>query len=1469
MNECLVAKPGPDRKGAYYPWQIWARAVICRAIGARIVDENVYVYKPARTVYLETLGGLYPVGFARKLMHRLGADRTDIHPMRYFETYRTLSHKAQTREERAIWEERFLHSQTPVSQQVCLHQTSTDWLRRLLFCGAPKHNSVKHKLMPLPEQVPPEYSSLGATYLGLLLRMGITVLPERRLPCALASLLSVCDAVQNGVGYHDIREAWKAMGLQHDITPNEMVALLRRLRVSVPVYMLEKLPHEQRIGLRCIIRGTIIGVSIMLLPIQNAIAAHFVPIKHGSVKIVDGEIPSYPLNYYYNPPKPFSYEDVNIDGYALDFRLNIDVELTNRPRSTILAKLPLHIETVEDDVVDRATSTTNLHQVNQATQMCAQELPQDLEVLFEEALELYRMWESSNSNDDPSIIGINSPSGISPTHENIATQPPKPILTPELKLKTKFDLFGADGTLIPHHIRIVGPLPPTALESCFGNYSGLPPIITWSPTPNTNLLHLQEGYPKGSRHRNASGGQCSCLLRSSFCRHVLSDLLAKRFVLFVNTDIPAVYQMFDRAYTLVVAGDKHDFFNAQRLVTGLPLPVTTTVWRKCGVEVVFPPIEAFVHNSFNTSSIRVITHDVGDLTLTLVRPRGARLTYLCEIVAFWWEESNVYDYLRGVGLGLLSAFYERVWSAITYAVQAVTHWSIYHNVLTACLYVAKILGLTAVAGLGAFYGIVLAAKILTITYLYNTYKRMGVAGKLAAVLTSWASPVGPALFGSTAVYEVFYESSWTSTQTTVLRQPPPSMAVERVFNRNYPSLPETLPNFRNIVATKTALTLPQIAGVFHGITSKTNDVPNVEDVNILLTNAARVQEFNTINRGMLMIGRVPIKGRGACWSCAGSLRGMGHCKFGLGKCCIANLSNTQGVPKLGIDEINLLNHVWPHTGGCRLLPINSTAFSPPDAEFLLNPSRYITTNLPISKIFDPRLTPITKRINVVGVAHPGYFPTVQPRGPGMVLMGLLTRTYRVVPYKPEQHIWEFITAFIIQTFPPHLLESLHIMSYDTLVTLVKRVADYTKALKRLRLEGLPEIKFKVFGKTQLIPATEYKPPAPPVKLTRFKPRIIYVPPMESQIVLGAVFRPGAESVKELFPLESCCFYASGAKPKKLLELLHKIRGLDGWVVAEGDVACCETSHTKGSFDHCYTIMQKFFCQQFSKEFVHCYESYAQPSISSQSNGYYFKGTVKMMPSGSIGTTVLTGLMVCSAVLSSMLATVLKCGIKDLPNTRNDIIETAKTKCFAAIAGDDMLVMFDPCGEDPTILYDTFLKHMAACGLEVKLKITNTQQMVFLAMTPYYCEEKTTNGMVSQTYMWGPVLGRRLYKHHCALDIPGDPRTWLGEVAHMEAVCYGHVPILYDIAVRVLAIMGKRLTPRKSMLEKLHAEDEYRAAIDPHAFRYNDRTLNELAERYRVQPALVQDCLANINKIDTIPFLFSHPFIDIIMAHDDR
>jgi len=134
------------------------------------------------------------------------------------------------------------------------------------------------------------------------------------------------------------------------------------------------------------------------------------------------------------------------------------------------------------------------------------------------------------------------------------------------------------------------------------------------------------------------------------------------------------------------------------------------------------------------------------------------------------------------------------------------------------------------------------------------------------------------------------------------------------------------------------------------------------------------------------------------------------------------------------------------------------------------------------------------------------------------------------------------------------------------------------------------------------------------------------------------------------------------------------------------------------------------------------------------------------------------------------------------------------QCFPlimiSVCGDDSLGTIPCCSLERQ---QQFCKDMgsniAMFGFEAKLQVsTKLYDAVYLGMRPY----PTRKG-----WFWGKTIGRATYKMGWVLDKDQDLMAHMTGVADMHVLCSAHVPILADLAKKIVELReGKKRTPAK-------------------------------------------------------------------------
>lgn len=156
----------------------------------------------------------------------------------------------------------------------------------------------------------------------------------------------------------------------------------------------------------------------------------------------------------------------------------------------------------------------------------------------------------------------------------------------------------------------------------------------------------------------------------------------------------------------------------------------------------------------------------------------------------------------------------------------------------------------------------------------------------------------------------------------------------------------------------------------------------------------------------------------------------------------------------------------------------------------------------------------------------------------------------------------------------------------------------------------------------------------------------------------------------------------------------------------------------------------------------------------------------------------------------------------------------------SVCGDDSLGKIPYCSEERMVDFRLhFNKQIEKFGFVAKLQTSpNILQAVYLGMRPYPTEKG---------WFWGKTIGRASYKMGWVMLKDGrDPMAHLTGIADMHTLCSAHVPVLSDLAKKIVELReGARRTP-VYMDPNRPWEWTYQAGVE-----YSEVTLAAVAEVY--------------------------------------
>jgi hypothetical protein len=253
----------------------------------------------------------------------------------------------------------------------------------------------------------------------------------------------------------------------------------------------------------------------------------------------------------------------------------------------------------------------------------------------------------------------------------------------------------------------------------------------------------------------------------------------------------------------------------------------------------------------------------------------------------------------------------------------------------------------------------------------------------------------------------------------------------------------------------------------------------------------------------------------------------------------------------------------------------------------------------------------------------------------------------------------------------------------------------------------------------------------------------------------------------------------------------------------------------------------------------------------------------MNASGRDDTALMNALLNGVVQTASWLAVWARVPLWEIDKTNELDLAAFSHQFDIAVLGDDSITMGprqDRYGAP--LLVDAVEATIALAGFECKIAVRETfSELVYLGCRPWV----TDIGPV-----WGPTLGRRLYKHHVQRVPTKRPLQWLAGIVHFESKDYSHLPVLGPIALRTQRILTDAGVKRGFVDFREH-KFHYRCADDgtpsPRAMR-TEGTIRQFCKIYGVSASALSSLEDEITGVTVLPSLVQHPVMDRIFEVDE-
>lgn len=405
------------------------------------------------------------------------------------------------------------------------------------------------------------------------------------------------------------------------------------------------------------------------------------------------------------------------------------------------------------------------------------------------------------------------------------------------------------------------------------------------------------------------------------------------------------------------------------------------------------------------------------------------------------------------------------------------------------------------------------------------------------------------------------------------------------------------------------------------------------------------------------------------------------------------------------------------------------------------------------------------------------------------------------------------------------------------------------------------VMFAAFVKTEFLPDFD-KDCDGLCPLTAMLDRLIQGPHDATHVIAGPKIKPLCWKLKEIWGFSDPIFYGS-ATPEKLHRWLQRMvdaPGLYFWC----DYKMFDNTHSNESWEFIEQLYRDAGIDD--PDFWRVMEAWRVPRGTI--GPFRYKAKV-MNASGRDDTAFANAILNGFAAYLSVCAAWLDKPLRELTPSE---VRACYSEVFISVCGDDSLGRVPFIPEERRERFCQQVKdNIALFGFEAKLASSyRLCDAVYLGMRPY----PTRKG-----WFWGKTIGRAVYKMGWVCSkTPRDVLAHITGTHEMHLLCSSHVPIISDIARRVVELRGgAKRTPVRLDPDKPW-EWTYQSGVD-----YDDVTLAAVAEtysvsrdRFRETPGVehtltVSELRATIDAIKDIkqiPFTLDSEVIRRLVWYDD-
>lgn len=525
---------------------------------------------------------------------------------------------------------------------------------------------------------------------------------------------------------------------------------------------------------------------------------------------------------------------------------------------------------------------------------------------------------------------------------------------------------------------------------------------------------------------------------------------------------------------------------------------------------------------------------------------------------------------------------------------------------------------------------------------------------------------------------------------------------------------------------------------------------------------------------------------------------------------------------------------------------------------------------PVDKDFLPRIKNMVNTTNnpaLGGVGVAGCYPFISAKTPYNCFKAVAGRIFRQPKAAPIDGIYNWLDQFV-----PVLLPGFEapLMTFDEwLTTMPSHRRRPLLAAHQKYLEGgwkHKYSKFKAFVKQEMLPDISKRDVEDGGSgldlhaIEEYVDRLINGPHDVTHTIAGRKLKPLVARLKEIWHHDWPIFYGS-VNPEKLqawLEQLEKRAGLFVWC----DYTMFDNTHSAES----WAFMERLYraAGEVPMDFDRVMAAWKRPT--GVCGPFKYSAPKVVNASGRDDTALANGVLNGFAMFLSLTAAWLD---KPLLLLTPEDVSAAKAALMLSVCGDDSLGSV-PGVNDVDRFCATVKANLALFGFEGKFCASyDITDCVYLAKRPYYSDSGVS---------WGLTIGRAIYKMGWTIAKANeDVLAKITGIAEMHALCSANVPILSDVAERIVELRkGCRRTPVPV--------DPNRPWTMPIARRKYDQTTKEWLLKtytkkatscslYAMHASLItmqslDNLLNEIRLIPILPFVLDNELLRLIVHLDE-